>query len=200
MKAWVLLLGCLLALTSQAQTRREVWQWRDADGVTHFSDYPQPGARKIVLNGAPTTTSAAAATSTTPARPAARPAAQEVVYDRLEIWSPENGASFFEADAVISVRIRAEPELGPTHRLLTYLDGKLLPGENMTEHSLANVDRGVHSVTSVIVNRDGRELIRSEPVVFHMKQTNVANPRNQGPAVRPPQPKPLPRPATPRGG
>lgn len=200
MKTWVLLLGCLLALTSQAQTRREVWQWRDADGVTHFSDYPQPGARKIVLNGAPTTTSAAAATSTSPARPAAQPAMQEVVYDRLEIWSPENGASFFEADSTISIRIRAEPEVGPTHRLLTYLDGKLLPGENATEHSLSNVERGVHSVTSVIVNREGRELIRSEPVVFHMKQTSVANPRNQGPAVRPPQPKPLPRPATPRGG
>ena len=40
MKPWVLLLGCLLVVTSQAQTRREVWQWRDENGVTHFSDYP----------------------------------------------------------------------------------------------------------------------------------------------------------------
>src|SRR5512137_87311 len=114
MKTWVLLLGCLLALSSQAQTRREVWQWRDADGVTHFSDYPQPGARKIILNGAPTTTSATNTTSAAAAaRPATQPAAPEVVYDRLEIWSPENGASFFEPDSVISIRIRAEPEVGP---------------------------------------------------------------------------------------
>jgi hypothetical protein len=190
MKTWVLLLGCLLALPSQAQTRREVYEWKDADGVTHYSDYPQPGARKIILNGSPTSTSAPKATTTVAgAKPAAQPAAQEVVYDRLEIWSPENGASFFEADSTISIRIRSEPEVGPTHRLLTYLDGKLLPGENSTEHSLTNVERGVHSVTSVIVNRDGKELIRSEPVVFHMKQTTVTNPRNQGPAVRPPQPK-----------
>ncbi len=109
--------------------------------------------------------SAAAAT-----RSPAQPAATEVVYDRLEIWSPESGASFFEADAVVSIRIRSEPELGPTDRLLTYLDGKLLPGENALEHSLTNVDRGAHSVTSVIVSRDGRELIRSAPVVFHMRQ------------------------------
>jgi hypothetical protein len=66
--------------------------------------------------------------------------------------------------------------LGATHRLLTYLDGKLLPGENAMEHSLSNVDRGVHSVTSVIVNRDGRELIRSEPVVFHMRQPSLPAP------------------------
>ena len=103
-------------------------------------------------------------------------------------------------DAVVNIRLRAEPEVGPTHRLLTYLDGKLLPGENATEHSLTNVERGVHSVTSVILNRDGRELIRSAPLVFHMKQTTVNNPRNQGPTLRPPQPVPLPRPATPRGG
>ena len=202
MRTWLLLLGCLLAFTSSGQSsRREVWQWKDANGVTHFSDNPAPGARKIILNGSPASTTAASpASAAVAARSPAQPAATEVVYDRLEIWSPESGASFFEADSVVSIRIRAEPELGPTHRLLTYLDGKLLPGENALEHSLSNVDRGVHSVTSVIVNRDGRELIRSEPVVFHMRQPNMANPRNQGPAVRPPQPMPMPRPPTPRGG
>ena len=35
MKTWLLLLGCLLAFTSSAQSsRREVWQWKDANGVT----------------------------------------------------------------------------------------------------------------------------------------------------------------------
>ena len=203
MKTWLVLLGCLLAFTSSAQSsRREVWQWKDANGVTHFSDYPAPGARKIVLNGSPASTAAEPPASAAAAtRSRAQPAATEVVYDRLEIWSPESGASFFEADSVVSIRIRSEPELGATHRLLTYLDGKLLPGENAMEHSLSNVDRGVHSVTSVIVNRGGRELIRSEPVVFHMRQPSLPNPRSQGPAVRPPQPMPMPRPpAPPRGG
>jgi hypothetical protein len=197
MRTWVVLLGCLLALSSQAQTRREVYQWRDANGVTHFSDFPQPGARKIILNGSPAPPPPASAAVAT--RSPAQPAAAEVVYERLEIWSPENGASFFGADTAVTVRIRSEPEVGPTHRLLTYLDGKLLPGDNATEHSLSNVERGVHSITSVIVNRDGKELIRSQPVVFHIKQASVTNPRNQGPAVRPPQAVPLPRPAAPRG-
>ena len=60
MKPWVLLLGCLLAAASLAQTtttRREVWEWRDANGVMHYSDAPAPGARKIVIVGS--TTSAA---------------------------------------------------------------------------------------------------------------------------------------------
>jgi hypothetical protein len=188
MKISVLLLGCLLALSSQAQTRREVYQWRDANGVTHFSDYPQPGARKIILNGAPTT-STAPASAAAATRSTARPAATEMVYDRLEIWTPDNDASFFEPDTEIVVRIRSEPSVDAADRLVTYVDGKQLPDVNALEHRLTGMSRGAHTVTSAIYARDGREKIRSNPVVFHMKQTSVANPRNQGPAVRPPQPR-----------
>ena len=202
MKTWLVLLGCLLAMASQAQSRREVWQWKDANGVTHFSDYPAPGARKIVLNGSPASTaaqpppqaSAAAADGTSTPDP------RGTVYSSLEIWSPENGASFFEADAAVSLRIRSEPQLSPGDRLLTYLDGKLLPGENALEQTLTGLDRGVHSASSVILARDGTEKIRSAPVVFHMKPPTASNPRNQGPALRPAPPKPAPRPAAPRGG
>jgi hypothetical protein len=187
MKTRVLLLGCLLALSSQAQTRREVYEWKDADGVTHYSDYPAPGARKIVLNGSPATTSPPMATTT--AAEARQPAASGVVYDRLEVWSPDNDASFFEPDTEIVIRIRSEPSLGEADRLVTYVDGKQLAELNAIEHRLTGVPRGAHTITSVIFGRDGKEKIRSAPVVFHMKQTTMTNPRNQGPAVRPPQPK-----------
>ena len=201
MKTWLVLLGCLLAMASQAQSRREVWQWKDANGVTHFSDYPAPGARKIVLNGSPASTAAQPPpqASAAAARRTSTPDPRGTVYS-LEIWSPENGASFFEADAAVSLRIRSEPQLSPDDRLLTYLDGKLLPGENALEQTLTGLDRGVHSASSVILARDGTEKIRSAPVVFHMKPPTASNPRNQGPALRPAPPKPAPRPAAPRGG
>jgi len=190
MKTRVLLLGCLLALSSQAQTRREVYEWKDADGVKHYSDYPQPGARKIILNGSPTSTSSTTPVTSAPQTPPAqRPAVKEVVYDRLQILSPENGASFFDADPTINVRIEVQPGLAPTHQLLTFLDGKQLPGENTTTRQLTGVARGVHSLICVIVSPDGKELMRSESVAFNLKQPTVTNPRNLGPAVRPPQPK-----------
>jgi hypothetical protein len=202
MKTWLVLLGCLLAMASQAQSRREVWQWKDANGVTHFSDYPAPGARKIVLNGSPASTAAQPPpqASAAAARRTSTPDPRGTVYSSLEIWSPENGASFFEADAAVNLRIRSEPQLSPDDRLLTYLDGKLLPGENALEQTLTGLDRGVHSASSVILARDGTEKIRSAPVVFHMKPPTASNPRNQGPALRPAPPKPAPRPAAPRGG
>lgn len=196
MKTSVLMLGCLLATASLAQStsrNREIWEWKDADGVTHYSDAPAPGARKIVIVGSTPTQAPAPPpkpAATTPATPgAAKPSG--VQYTSLEIWSPENGASFFGADAVVNLRLRSEPELARGDRLLTYLDGKLLPGENLYEHNLSAIERGVHSVTSVILDSRGNEKIRSQPLVFHIKQiTAVENPRNKGPAVRPPTPKP----------
>jgi hypothetical protein len=199
MKPWVLLLGCLLASASLAQTtttRREVWEWKDANGVTHYSDAPAPGARKIVIVGS--TTSAvppnAAPKTAKPLTPAAQPV--PVPYTRLEIWQPEHGASYFGLDAVVNVRIRSEPELQPGDRLLTYLDGKLVSDQSQNEHVLSAVERGAHSVTSVILDGKGNEKIRSQPVVFHIKQVAANNPANRGPALKPPPPPaPAPKPA-----
>ncbi len=199
MKPWVLLLGCLLAAASLAQTtttRREVWEWRDANGVMHYSDAPAPGARKIVIYGQTTSApppNVAPRTGTSAAAAAARPAPAPVPYTRLEIWQPENGAAFFGLDSAVNVRIRSEPELQPGDRLLTYLDGKLISDQSLTEHVLTGVERGAHSVASVILDGRGNEKIRSQPVVFHIKQVPANNPANRGPALRPPPP-PSPRP------
>lgn len=191
MNTRVLLLGCLFALAAQAQeSKRELWTWKDANGVTQYSDRPVPGARKVEL-----TTAAPVAP---PAAPAARPEATRrppanagVQYQSLEIWSPDNGASFFGADAAVNVRMRSEPELGSGDRLLLYLDGKMVEGErNAYEYTLTSLDRGAHSVTAVILDDKGNEKIRSQPRVFHVKQPTVNAPRAVGPNLKP---KPTPR-------
>jgi hypothetical protein len=193
MKTSVLILGCLLASVSLAQStvRREIWQWRDENGVTHFSDQPTPGARKIVLTGAnPTAAPQSSAAAAAVTRPAPRPAVQ---YSSLEIWQPANDESFFGADAEVNVRLRSDPSVAEGDRLVTYLDGQALEGENLLEHRLTGLSRGSHTLTSVIVDARGAERIRSASVVFHIRQPSVNdNPRNLGPALRPAPPKPPP--------
>jgi hypothetical protein len=203
MNTRVLLLGCLLALSVQAQeSKRELWTWKDASGVTQYSDRPVPGAKKVELStAAPAPRAAVPATRPVPTPPPAKPAAASAVqYQSLEIWQPENGASFFAADATVDVRMRSEPELAAGDRLLLYLDGKLVEGAtNSYEHNLADLERGVHSLAAVILDDRGNEKIRSEPRVFHIKQTTVNEPRAVGPALKPqPAPKPTPRPNTPK--
>jgi hypothetical protein len=198
MKTRILVLAsCLLAFASQAQqSTKELWTWRDANGVVHFSDTPGPGAKRVdlVVPGAPS----GGATAQPPATPSAvakPPAAPGTTYSSLEIWQPENGASFFDADATVGVRIRTEPAVAEGDSLLLYLDGKRVEGvANAVEYTLANLDRGAHSITAMIRDAKGNERIRSQPVVFYMKQNTIIAPRAVGPGVRP-----VPRP-TPRGG
>lgn len=191
MNTRVLLLGCLLAMSAQAQeSKRDLWTWKDANGVTQFSDRPVPGARKITIYSSSAAPVAGPVTSP-PVPAAARPASPAAVaYQSLEIWTPESGETFFGADATVSVRMRSEPTLASGDRLLLYLDGKLVEGpENAYEHSLANLDRGAHSVSAVILDSQGTEKIRSAPRVFHVKQPTTVAPRAVGPALKPP-PKP----------
>jgi hypothetical protein len=200
MKTSVLILGCLLASVSLAQStvRREVWQWVDENGVTHFSDQPTPGARKIVLTGAnPTAAAPPSAAAAAVSRPTPPPA---VRYASLEIWQPAHDEAFFGADAEVNVRLRSDPALAQGDRLVTYLDGNPLPDENAIEHRLTGLSRGAHSLISVIVDRQGNERIRSAPITFHIQQASVNdNMRNRGPALRPAPPKPQPIARPPRG-
>jgi hypothetical protein len=200
----LLLLGCLLALLGNAQaTTREMWVWKDANGVTHYSDVPAPGAKRMTIaSGGPAAPAEASPpTAAAPPTADARPGkVAPVQYSSLEIWSPENGTSFFGADASVDIRLRSEPDLAPGDRLLTYLDGKLIEGaQDAYEHRLTNLDRGAHSVAAVIIDAQGTEKIRSEPRVFHVKQIGADNPRNVGPALKPqPAPQPAPAPAPPK--
>jgi hypothetical protein len=198
MKTRILVLAsCLLAFASQAQeSKKELWTWRDANGVVHFSDTPGPGAKRVdlVVTGPPSgsATAPAPATAGTVAQP---PAAPGTTYNLLEIWQPENGASFFDADSTVNVRIRTEPAVAEGDSLRLYLDGMRLEGANNTlEYTLENLDRGTHSITATIRDAKGVEKIRSQPVVFYMKQNTIIAPRAVGPNLRAP-----PRP-TPRGG
>jgi hypothetical protein len=198
----LLLLGCLLALSVQAQeSKRELWKWKDANGVTQYSDRPVPGATKVDLYTPTPPPGAAPAARPAPAAASAKPAgAAAVQYQSLEIWQPDNGESFFGADATVNVRMRSEPSLASGDRLLLFLDGKLVEGAaNSYEHTLASLERGVHSLAAVILDDRGNEKIRSEPRVFHVKQPTTIEPRAVGPSLKPkPAPQPTPRPNSPK--
>jgi len=192
MKTRTVLLGCLLAMAVQAQeTRRELWTWKDANGVTQYSDRPAPGAKKVELAGVSSPAASTVAPAATAGEPAARVAVPAPVqYTALEFVSPQNEESFFEAAPTVAVQLRSEPELATGHRVVLYLDGQQV-GEGY-EHTLVDLARGAHSLAAVIYDDQGNERLRSAPRVFYLKQPTTLAPRAVGPKVRPP-PKPTPR-------
>jgi len=197
----LLLLGCLFALSSQAQeSKRALWTWTDANGVTHFSDRPVPGARKVeIATSIPPAPQVATPEPTSGA--AGRSEAAAFTYQSLEIWQPQQDASFFGADVAVEVRIRSEPDLATGHTQRLYLDGKLIEAANNAEsYTLTNLPRGAHSISAVIFDERGNERIRSQPRVFHVRQPTINAPAAVGPNLRPRPAPPAPAPVSrPRG-
>lgn len=193
----VVLATCLFAFAAQAQeVRKELWMWKDANGVIHYSDVPGPGAKKVdltVIEAQPRPATPAAAAKS--GSPDSSTAVEPVSYTSLEILQPENEASFFDADATVQVSIRSDPDLAEGDRMVLYLDGQVVDGPGSAfEYTLSNLDRGAHQLAARIVDSRGREKIRSKDVTFYIKQVANVPPRAVGPNLKPP-----PRP-TPRGG
>ena len=205
----VWLLGCLLALSSQAQTtKRELWVWKDANGVTQYSDKPAPGAKRMTVAGSAPAASSQTTETTSPSASsgegrtqgegaASNPPAQIVRYESLQIVTPAEEQTFFGADGVVPVEISSTPELAAGDRMVIYLDGKPADApENSYQATLSGVERGEHSLTVSILDADGKPKIDSAPRRFFVQATTIDNPRNVGPALRPkPTPRPAPTPA-----
>jgi hypothetical protein len=155
MKLPALILGCLVAAATLAETsRHEMWAWKDENGVTHYSDRPVPGARRVeIATMTPDSVPVPAADGSTTPSPASATAPTTVQYTLLEIWTPEQDQSFFGTDAQVPVRVRSEPEIAAGHQLQVYLDGKLGEGPGGSlDRQFANLERGAHSLVAVIVD------------------------------------------------
>ncbi len=188
MKTYVVVLAAILCASSghAQESKRDLWTWTDANGVTHFSDRPVPGARRIEMTTSSTPAPAAEPPPTAAPASAGRQTAPAVEYRSLEIWEPEQDASFFGADVAVNVRMRVEPDLAPGHRLFLFLDGQRVEGAtDVLEQTLTGVPRGAHSLTAVIWDAGSTELFRSQPRVFHVRQPTINQPAAVGPNLRP---------------
>ncbi len=199
MKTRILVLAsCLLAFASQAQeSRKELWTWKDANGVVHFSDTPGPGATRVDLVVHGTSVRRRDGTGFRGGRSgcAAAGRAGHDLQSSRDLAAGERG---------FVLRRRCDGERAHPHgarawrratRCACSSTACAVEGaDNSLDYTLENLDRGTHSITATIRDAKGVEKIRSQPVVFYMKQNTIIAPRAVGPNLRPPT-----RP-TPRGG
>jgi len=201
------------AFASAAIANQTVWKWVDANGVTHYSDRPVPGAVRMELNvgrsvsgSSPPAAAPAASPSSNAASASAAPDTSSAAasYRNFEIWSPADGETIPNTGGAVTVNVRVDPNLQPGHQLHLYLNGKLVEGfaPDTTSFELTEVPRGTHSAMAIISDSSGKRLQQTPQVVFTVRQASIAqppvgpalSPRPQppvGPALRrPPQPRP----------
>jgi Domain of unknown function (DUF4124) len=163
----VLLLGCATAYSAT------VYKWVDANGVTHYSDQPHPGAQKLDISGAQTYQSQAAGVAATPPTPARAAAAGPAA---CAIDSPASGQVLIDTYTLTGHVSFGHPGSGDQPMLR--LDGQdisalLGPDGDFT---VSQVDRGDHTLTLQVNNAQGEVSCQAGAVTFTIRQRSVIPP------------------------
>lgn len=153
-----------------------VYEWTDAQGVTHFSDIAKPGAVAVQVAPAQTypatsslTSSMSSISSVQSATSAAIP-----VYRELIITQPRNNEIFANnAQGKLVVAMDIQPALQGEDRVQLIMDGTVQAVQTTPIFNLTNIDRGTHVVQEQILDNQNKVLASSAMVTFTMQRPKV---------------------------
>ena len=181
MRKLTALLSMCLALSASAA---ELWRWKDADGVMHYSDQPVQGAERIDVQMTQKSTGAIPASPpqvTEGSREGPEPESRK--YTRCAISSPTDQEVFNTVTAV-NASVDIEPGLQRGHRLQVFFNGSALADWPATQaaYTLMNLYRGSYTLSARVVDANGRALCTGSAITFHVRQPSVLAPARRLPA------------------
>ncbi len=170
----------LIATTALAQV---AYTWVDKDGVVHFSDTPNQGAKTISLPNLESSAPAPKVESTESLAPQAN-AAQKPTTEKktktdkplplsLTMLTPQHDETIRSNSGVINIQLEANRKLGIGEQLQLILDGKPYgaPQSRLT-WQLNNIDRGTHTL-AVKAKRSGKLIASTSPITVHLHRASV---------------------------
>jgi Domain of unknown function (DUF4124) len=173
-----LLITIMLVASSAALAATTVYTWVDANGETHYSDQPHPGARKMEVAGVATFSLPPAPHDSSDATPPPRARPQA----RCSIASPADQQMFMNAWSVTG-QVEVPPNLTADDHVVLLLDGKVLTGVAGLSgaFTLDHLDRGSHTLAAQVESADGRVICQASPVTFYVHQPSkrAPNPANR---------------------
>ena len=197
MRMLLVLAGLAVSL---AATSQEIYRWVDKDGIVHYADQPGSSNAELINVIEPSTyeapdSSSASASGGVDSGSSTEPA--ESPYTSLSIVSPTPEQVFFGADAVVAVSADLQGTLQPDHQVVFFLNGNREPAGGLSAE-FPGLARGTYFLRASVLDQDGKPVISSEQITFHVRQPSINSP--QSPQARPkpppkPTPKPVPRPA-----
>jgi Domain of unknown function (DUF4124) len=195
MRILLILAGLAVTLVAASQ---EIYRWVDKDGIVHYAD--QPGSANAELINviepnsyeAPDTSSSASGDGAADSAPGVSP------YSSFSIVSPTPDQVFFGADVVVPVTAELQGTLRPDHSVVFFLNGNRQPAEGLSTE-FSGLARGSYFLRASILDQNGKPVISSQQITFHVRQPSILSPQSPQ-APRKPAPTPTPKPATPAGG
>ena len=156
----------------------QVYQWLDAQGNVHFSDAPPPGGSQAhdvkeitvpPISTVPTIQSA-------PVKMADGQKARASPYRRFAIVEPANDSAIRQNAGNVTITTSLEPALRLGDTITLFVDGEAAVTGREARLLLPNVDRGTHTLRAVVSDSEGKSLISSETVTFHLLRASILLP------------------------
>ncbi len=164
MKTSLLLLCWVFAVTVMAT---DVYMTVDENGNATFTDQAVEGSKKIEVKEVITIP---ALKNPPPPRKTLK---VEPRYTKLTITNPKQDETYFRSEGELVIGVTSAPHLRLGDLYVYRLNGEEIYAGRATIQSIAEMDRGTHTIQIAIANRDREEVMVSEPVTFHMRQASI---------------------------
>lgn len=150
----------------------EVYRSVNEQGEVVFSDTKTPGSERVRLPALPTYTPPPIPDS----RPASGPKTESDSYTAFSFLKPKNDEIVRNNLGIIQVQLQLSPALDykNKHRIQYYMDGKR-HGQlvDKTAIVLSNIDRGSHTLSAVVYDEDGQELISTRTITVNVERRSL---------------------------
>jgi len=164
----------LLGLLASASVLAQAYTWVDEEGVTHYSDRPEEGAKQVDLSGYSRNTGAQIYRRSPTAQEAdeAAETTGPFKYKSLAVVSPGPEETLWNIEGILNVTLALSPGLQSGHRVRVYFDGK--PREvGGSSVQIEEVYRGVHNIQVEVIDETGKLMIRSATNRFYVQQNSI---------------------------
>lgn len=91
-------------------------------------------------------------------------------YKEFKVTSPANDATIRDNGGNVRVSLSLSPSLRSGHSIEVMMDGQSIGSGKGTSVTLTEVDRGTHTVQASVKDGEGKEIARSNSVIFHLKR------------------------------
>jgi len=156
---------CLALLLLPVLVWGQVYRQTTKDGTVIFTDRPSEDAEEVEIGPLQTI-----APFKVPFVSGTKDPVEAEFYDHFAITAPSHDATVQSGAGNMTVTATLSPGLRSGHRVEIFLDGATISSGNGLTATLTNVDRGTHSLSAAIMDGEGKEVLRTGGVIFHMKR------------------------------
>ena len=172
-----ILLGLIIpALLVTFTSDAGLYKGLDEEGNVVYSDKPFADSEKFTPP--PITVIQAPKVPPKEENPEEQPVA-ETTYTKLSIVAPTNDQTIWnESQLIVSLRLAPALDTAAGHTTWLLMDGKpLVKNSQSLALQIGRSDRGSHTLTAQVRNKNGKVLKSSRSITVHIKNTVITRPR-----------------------